>query len=130
MSLDNETPENLAVDGSNNLYIQYVGGTMGSGVIEVPPGQTTGTDLNLVIGSASALSVDKAGNIVIIDQGSSSLDVFPAGQTTPSKTLALGGYPFEMSMNKAGEQVCVQRRERHQHTVRNRSRRLPKAQAR
>lgn len=107
VSLDNETPENLAVDGSDNLYIQYFGGTLGSGVIEVPPGQTSGTDLNLVIGSASALSVDEAGNIVIIDQGDSSLDVFPPGQTSPSKTLALGGYPFEMSMNKAEKQVFV-----------------------
>jgi hypothetical protein len=107
LSMGNETPENLAVDGSNNLYIQYIGGTLGSGVIEVPPGQTSGTDLNLVIGSASALSVDKAGNIVIIDQGSSSLDVFPPGQTSPSKTIALGGFPFEMSMNKAEKQVFV-----------------------
>ena len=107
ISMGNETPENLAVDGSNNLYIQYVGGTLGSGVIKVPPGQTSGTDLNLVIGSASALSVDKAGNVVIIDQGSSTLDVFPAGQTAPSKTIALGGFPFEMSMNMAEKQVYV-----------------------
>jgi hypothetical protein len=107
ITLSAETPENLAVDGSNNLYVQYLGGTLGSVVIEVPPGQTSGTDLNLVIGSASALSVDKAGNIVIIDQGSSSLDVFPAGQTTPSKTLALGNYAFELSMNKAERQVYV-----------------------
>jgi len=107
VTLDGETPENLAVDGSNNLYIQYIGGTLGSGVIEVAPGQTSGTDLNLVIGSASALSVDKAGNIVIIDQDSSSLDVFPPGQTSPSKTIVLGGFPFEMSMDKAEKQVYV-----------------------
>jgi hypothetical protein len=107
ITLSGETPENLAVDGSNNLYIQYLGGTLGSGVIKVPPGMTSGTDLNLVIGSASALSVDKAGNVVILDQGSSSLDVFPAGQTTPSKTLSLGAFPFEMSMNKAETQVYV-----------------------
>jgi hypothetical protein len=107
ITLNNLTPENLAVDGSNNLYIQYLGGPLGSGVIKVPPGQTSGTDLNLVIGSASALSVDQAGKIVIIDQGSSSLDVFPPGQTTPSKTIALGGFPFEMSMNKAETEVYV-----------------------
>jgi hypothetical protein len=107
VSLDDELPENLAVDGSNNLYIQYIGGTLGSGVIEVPPGQTSGTDLNLVIGSASALSVDKKGNIVIIDQGDSSLDVFRPGKTSPSKTIALGGDPFEMSMNKAEKEVYV-----------------------
>jgi hypothetical protein len=107
VSLSNEMPENLAVDNSNNLYIQYDGGTLGSGVIEVPSGKTSGTDLNLVIGSASALSVDKAGNIVIIDQADSSLDVFPPGQTSPSKTIALGGSPFEMSMNKAEKQVYV-----------------------
>jgi hypothetical protein len=107
ISLASELPENLAVDGSNNLYIQYLGGTLGSGVIEVPPGQTSGTDLNLVIGSASALSVDKKGNIVIIDQGDSSLDVFPPGQTSPSKTVALGGSAFEMSMNSAEKEVYV-----------------------
>jgi hypothetical protein len=51
--------------------------------------------------------VDKGGNIVIIDQGDSSLDVFPPGQTSPSKAVALGGSPFEMSMNKAEKQVYV-----------------------
>jgi len=96
--------------------------SLGSGVIEVPPGQTSGTDLNLVISSASALSVDKARKIVIIDQGSSTLDVFPAGQTTPSKTIALGGFPFEMSMNKGREASLRQQRPRHR--VRNPSRRL------
>ena len=107
ITLNSETPENLAVDSHNNLYIQYEGGTMGSGVIEVPPGQTAGTDLNLVISSASALSVDKAGNIVIVDQGASTLDVFKPGKTTPSKTLALGNFPFEMSMNSAESKVYV-----------------------
>ena len=46
--------------------------------------------------------MDKGGNIVIIDQGDSSLDVFPPGQTSPSKTVALGGNdigtPFEIQV--------------------------------
>jgi hypothetical protein len=107
VSLGNETPENLAVDGANNLYIQYDGGTLGSGVLEVPPGQTSGTDLNLTIGSAGALSVDTSGNVVILDTSAASIDVFAPGHTTPSKTLAIGGFPFELSMSKAEKQVYV-----------------------
>jgi hypothetical protein len=107
VTLSGETPENMAVDGANNLYIQYLGGSLGSGVLKVPPGQTSGTDLNLVIGSAGALSVDHSGNVVILDAGHSTIDVFPAGQTTPSKTLSIGGFPFELSMTKSEKQVYV-----------------------
>lgn len=108
ISMGNASPENLAVDSSNNLYIQYLGGTRGSGVLKVLPGQTSGTDLNLTIGDAGALTVDSAANVIIIDGAVPGVDVFPAGQTTPSKTIPVAdGSPFELSMNKAQTKIYV-----------------------
>ncbi len=106
ISLGNASPENVAVDSVNNVYIQYIGGTRGSGVLKVPAGQTSGTDLNLVIGEANALTVDKAENVVIIDGAVPAVDVFPPGATSPSKSIPItDGSPFELSMNKAETKI-------------------------
>jgi hypothetical protein len=95
------TPENLAIDRSGNLYVSYLGGPKYSGVMEFPPGSTTGTDLGLTIGLAGALEVDRAGNVIVIDSNVNTIDVFPPGQTTPSKQIPVAaGLPFELSLNR------------------------------
>jgi hypothetical protein len=95
------TPENLAIDRSGNLYVSYLGGPKYSGVMEFPPGTTSGMDLGLTIGLAGALEVDKAGNVIVIDSNVNTVDVFPPGQTTPSKQIPVAaGLPFELSLNR------------------------------
>lgn len=94
-------PEYLAVDRSDNLYVSYLGGSKGTGVVEFPPGSTTGTDLGLDVSGAGSLAVDRSGNIIIIDDYGLTIDVFPAGQTEPSRKISLGGATaFGLSLNK------------------------------
>ena len=94
--------EYLAVDSADNLYVS------GTSVIEFAPGTTAGKTLTLSIGSPGALEVDKHGNIIILDSSSNTIDVFPAGQSTPSKQIAVtSGIPFALSLNKAESQVYV-----------------------
>ena len=96
------SPENLAVDHANNLYVSYLGGPRGSGVMEFASGSTTGTDLGLNIGTAGAIEVDLSGNIILVDASVPSIDVFPAGQTNPSKKIpSPAGSPFELSLSKS-----------------------------
>lgn len=91
------SPEYLAIDSSDNLYV-----STGVSVTEFAPGSMTGKNLGLSIGSPGALEVDKAGNIIVIDSSANTIDVFPAGQTTPSKQIAVtAGAPFALSLNKA-----------------------------
>jgi hypothetical protein len=85
------SPEYLAIDSSDNLYVSYLGGSKGSGVMEFAPGSTTGKDLGLDMTGGGALEVDRAGNIIIADNYGSTIDVFPANQTEPSKRIGLGG---------------------------------------
>jgi hypothetical protein len=102
------TPQYLAMDSSDNLYVAYSGGPKYSGVMEFPVGSTTGKDLGLTIGYAAALEVDKAGNIVIADMASNEIDVFPPGQTTPSKQIAVtAGTPFALSLDAAETDLYV-----------------------
>jgi hypothetical protein len=91
------SPEYLAIDRSDNLYV-----SSGVNVVEFAPGSTSGKDLGLTIGSPGALEVDKAGNIIVIDSSANTIDVFPAGQTMPSKKITVtAGAPFALSLNKA-----------------------------
>lgn len=85
------SPEYLAVDASHNLYVSYLGGSKGTGVMEFAPGSTAGTDLGLDVSGAGALEVDRSGNLIVADDYGFTIDFFPAGQTEPSKKIGLGG---------------------------------------
>ena len=73
-------PEYLATDASDNLYA-----AVGTEVMEFAKGSTTGKNLGLNVSSPSALEVDKAGNLIVLD--GSTIDYFPAGKTQPSKQI-------------------------------------------
>lgn len=95
--------EYLANDAKNNLYASEA-----SAVYEFAPGSTNGTNLNLSIGSPGALAIDKNGNIIVIDESTNMIDVFPAGKTQPSKTIQVpAGDAFGLSLNKSGQSLYV-----------------------
>jgi hypothetical protein len=96
LTISSDFPEYLATDSSNNLYVS----TLGSGVWEYPNGSSTGTDLNLSVGAPYGIEVDKAGNIIITDTDSSTIDVFPPGQTSPSEEISDSNVPFALSLAK------------------------------
>lgn len=97
------SPEYLATDSHDNLYV-----SMGLEVLEFAPGSSTGTNLGLVIGSPGAIEVDRKGNIIIIDESKPSIDVIPAGQTSPTKEIAITrGNPFSLALNAKENHVYV-----------------------
>jgi DNA-binding beta-propeller fold protein YncE len=97
------SPEYLATDSSDNLYV-----STGIGVWEFPSGSTTGTELNLTIGSPGAIEVDNSGNIILADDGPAlAVDIFPAGQSTPSESIPVGNDPFSLSLSKSEKKLYV-----------------------
>jgi hypothetical protein len=94
--------EYLATDSSNNLYVS----TLTSGVWEFPDGSSTGTDLNLTIGQPGGIEVDKSGNIILIDSDALTIDVFPPGETSPSKQIADSpDDPYALSLSKSEKKL-------------------------
>jgi DNA-binding beta-propeller fold protein YncE len=98
----NAGAEYLATDAQDNLYAAEY-----PDVVEYPKGSTSGTSLALSVGSPGALEVDKNGTIIIEDESNDDLDYFPAGKTSPSAQIPLGGFPFSIALNKANTQVYV-----------------------
>lgn len=95
------SPEYLATDANDNLYA-----AVGGGVYEYPKGSSNGTNLNLSIGFAGALEVDRKGNLIVLDESSNDVDYFPAGQTSPSKEINVSsGIPFSLALNKKNNQL-------------------------
>ncbi len=103
------TPEYLAIDSSDNLYVSYFGGPTGTAVMEFAPGSTTGKDLGLDMGGGGALEVDRSGNIIIADNYGSTLDFFPAGQTELKKRIGMpgGGEIFGLSLSETEHKLFL-----------------------
>ncbi|HLY01149.1 MAG TPA: hypothetical protein VKR56_01485 [Candidatus Cybelea sp.] len=100
ISVPGGSPQYLATDKSDNLYA-----SVGSEVIEFPQGSTSGTNLGLAVTSPGGLEVDKLGDIIVID-GESTIDYFPAGETEPSKQIS-APYAFGLSLSKNEKELYV-----------------------
>ncbi len=96
-------PEYLAIDSSDDLYVSTA-----AGVFEFAPGSSNGTNLGLSIGSPGAIEVDRSGNIILVDTSAATIDLFPAGQTSPSKQITVSaGSPYSLALAKNEEQLYV-----------------------
>jgi len=100
ISVSQGSPEYLATDKSDNLYA-----SVGTEVLEYPKGSSNGTNLGLNVNSPGALEVDKSGNIIVLD-GESTIDYFPAGKTEPSKQIP-AQYGFGLSLSKNEKELYV-----------------------
>ena len=94
--------EYLATDSDDNLYAaQY------PSIVKYAKGSTSGTSLSLSLGSPGALEVDTKGTIIVLDESNNDLDYFPAGKTSPSKQIAVGGLPFGIALSKNNKQIYI-----------------------
>jgi sugar lactone lactonase YvrE len=101
ITIANAGAEYLATDSKDNLYATE------DTIVEYPKGKTTGTSLALTIGSAGALQVDSKGTLIVLDESNSDVDYFPAGKTSPSAQVSLGGFPFGIALSKNNKQIYV-----------------------
>jgi hypothetical protein len=104
--------EYLATDAKDNLYASEY-----PNVEEYAKGSTTGTSLGLTIGSPGALEVDRKGNLIVLDSSNDDADYFPAGKTSPSKQIPLGGFPFGFSLSKNEKTLYVSNSEGSQFEI-------------
>jgi hypothetical protein len=96
-------PEYLAVDASDNLYVATA-----AGVFEFARGSSSGANLGLSIGSPGAIEVDRSKNIILVDTSAATIDIFPAGQTSPSKQITVGaGAPYSLALTDSESKLYV-----------------------
>lgn len=105
-------PQGVALDASNNLYVEYNTGAHGGGpgqVDKFKPKSIKGTSLGLPIVWGAGDAIDSSGDVVVADQGSpAAVYVFPPGSTKASLTITDGlEDPFRINFDKGDKHLYV-----------------------
>ena len=86
--------QGVAVDGSGNLYVSYIGSSSVDKIVAVGGSIPDNPTVVSVGGGFSApygLAVDGAGNVFVADEGSSNVQEIPQGCLTSACVVTLGG---------------------------------------
>jgi hypothetical protein len=105
------TPQGVALDAENNLYVSYNTGQHGGGpgaVNEYAPHSTSGTTLPAQISWAAGDAIDGSGNLVVADQSTAQVEIFAPGASSPTRVITQGLQdPFRIAFDKTFKHLYV-----------------------
>jgi hypothetical protein len=97
-------PWGLATDSANNLYVVSSPFTGAARILKYAPGSTTGVDIGISLAQGGVgLLITKDGRLIV---GSDSIEIFPPGATTPSRSIA-SNYAYQFSLNSDQTRLYV-----------------------
>ena len=107
-ALEGNDPYALTLDASNDLFVAALGDPLAQ-AYELNRSAFTPQDLGInSIQVMHGIAVDKQGNVLIVNQGTRAIDVFPPGATSPSKIITKGlEQPTLISLNKRQDKLFV-----------------------
>jgi|HubBroStandDraft_1064217.scaffolds.fasta_scaffold92450_2 sugar lactone lactonase YvrE len=98
-------PEGMTVDSKGDLYVAFNDGT--GQVEEFASGSGSGTNLGIHVGYVGGLTMDKSGDLLLVDQNVPAVDVFPPGATSPSQQIEGFKLGFDVAINKKNTDIYV-----------------------
>ncbi len=94
-------PEGFGIDAKQNVYAAYNNGGYSGRVQKYSRGLVNGQDLGISEGMAGDAKIDTSGNLLLGDQSNHVINIFPAGATQPTSSIANpNGIPFKFALNK------------------------------
>lgn len=81
--------DGINFDQASNLYVAYRGRAVDS-IEEFSPHSTNGRILGMHVSSPQGLQIDRSGNIIVVESGNGTVDVFPPGKNHPSQVVNTG----------------------------------------
>jgi hypothetical protein len=109
-----EFPTAVALDSSDNLYVVFhrpydsarPNKPLGE-ILEFSQGSMTKKNLGIHIASPLGLTIDTSNNLLVIDQSGPSVEVFPAGSSTPSKVISIPVSAAFVALNHSNDEIWV-----------------------
>jgi sugar lactone lactonase YvrE len=78
--------DGINFDDAGNLYVAYRGRSVDS-IEEFAPNSTDGRILGMHVSGPQGLQIDHSGNIIVVESGNGTVDIFPPGKNHPSKVV-------------------------------------------
>jgi hypothetical protein len=78
--------DGINFDDAGNLYVAYRGKSVDS-IEEFAPNSTNGRILGMHVSGPQGLQIDHSGNIIVVESGRATVDIFPAGKNHPSQVI-------------------------------------------
>jgi hypothetical protein len=94
--------DGINVDHASNLYVAYRGRQGHGSIEEFAPNSTDGRILGMNVWAPQGLQIDRSGNIIVVETGNATIDIFPPGKTHPSQVVNTD--PFTTQIVLGGNQ--------------------------
>lgn len=106
--LEGNDPFGLVVDARDDLYVAALGYPRAQ-AYELTRHSSTPVDLGIgSIPVMHGIAVDRSGDVLVVDQPTRSVDIFPPGSTTPSKVITDGlQQPILITLDKREKHLYV-----------------------
>jgi hypothetical protein len=78
--------DGINLDDAGNLYVAYRGRSVDS-IEEFAPDSTDGRILGMHVSGPQGLQIDHSGNIIVVESGNGTVDIFPPGKNHPSQVV-------------------------------------------
>lgn len=88
--------DGINVDDASNLYVAYRGRQGHGSVEEFAPNSTDGRVLGMHIWAPQGLQIDRSGNIIVVETGNGTVDIFPPGKKEPSQVVNTGVFTTQI----------------------------------
>jgi hypothetical protein len=104
----NGNAEDVAIDGSGDLFVDVVDTRTGAGGIEeFPAGSTKGQMLGVSFGWPAAMAMDKQGDLLVCDTTADVVDVIPAPYSSVAGTVGKFTHPYNLALNASANRLYV-----------------------
>ena len=104
----NGNAEDVAIDGSGDLFVDVVDTRTGAGGIqEFPAGSTKGQMLGVSFGWPAAMAMDNQGNLLVCDTTAEVVDVIPPPYSSVAGTVGKFTHPYNLALNASAKSLYV-----------------------
>ncbi|HEY3676762.1 MAG TPA: hypothetical protein VGK84_12320 [Candidatus Tumulicola sp.] len=88
--------DGINIDAASNVYVAYRGRQGHGSIEEFAPNSASGRILGMNVWAPQGLQIDRSGNIIVVESGSETVDIYPPGKTHPSQVLSVSCCPTQV----------------------------------
>jgi hypothetical protein len=97
--------DGINFDAADNLYVAYRGRSGNGSIEEFPSNSTSGHVLGMHLLGPQGLQLDRSGNIIVVESGNGTIDMFRPGSKRPFQVVQAGPWVTQIALTRAEHNI-------------------------